>query len=300
MKEEKLLNNTLNIINNSGTNDAYKYLVSNINKLDEKSSQVYNYLYCLAATSNRHEESLDWIKESIEIKGYWYRPEVFEDEDLDSIRKEDRFKKYLEISNERFLKAKEMTETVFTWKIKEKENIMVILHGNQQNNQISKSYWSDINLPDYQLEYIQSKEIDSYKLYRWEDQGDGPTQIHNALSKTHWVDYNDKVLSGFSSGSNTILRTLAETDTICDKVILISPWIPYTEKDAENIINKLIDKDIKVLIICGKEDQDCYPQCKLFESQSKEHGLKINSIYLDKLGHGYPDDFLNMVESFID
>ena len=124
-------------------------------------------------------------------------------------------KKYLEISNERFLKAKEMTETVFTWKTKEKEkeNIMVILHGNQQNN-----------------------------------------QIHNALSKTNWVDYNNKVLSGFSSGSNTILRTLTETDTTCDKVILISLWIPYTEKYAENIINKLVDKDIKVLIICGKED----------------------------------------------
>src|SRR6056297_1686586 len=258
MKEEKLLNNTLKIIKEHGNDKAYEYLSSNIDKLDDKSSQVYNYLYCLAATSNRHEESLDWIKESIEIKGYWYRSEVFEDEDLDSIRKEDRFKKYLEISNERFLKAKEMTETVFTWKIKEKENIMVILHGNQQNN-----------------------------------------EINNALSKTHWKAYNDKVLSGFSSGSNTILRTLTETDTICDKVILISPWIPYTEKDAENIINKLIDKDIKVLIICGKEDQDCYPQCKLFESQSKEHGLKINSIYIDNLGHGYPDDFLDMVGDFL-
>ena len=299
MKEEKLLNNTLNIINNSGSNDAYKYLVSNINKLDEKSSQVYNYLYCLAATSNRHEESIDWIKEAVETKGYWYRPEVFEDEDLDSIREDERFKKYLKISNQRFQIAKEKAETVFTWEGKEKENIIVILHGNQQNNEISKSYWSDLKLHDYQLEYIQSKEIDSYKLYRWEEQGDGPAQIVNALNKSNWQDYNNKVLSGFSAGCNTILRTLIDTDITCDKIILISPWIPCIEKDLDNIINNLIDKDIEALIICGKEDQDCLPQCKLFESKSKELGLKLKSIYIDELGHEYPEDFLDRVEDFL-
>lgn len=267
--------------------------------MDEKSSQVYNYLYCLASTSNKPEESIYWIKEAVETKGYWYRPEVFEDKDLDSIRKDDRFKKYLKISNQRFQIAKEKAEIAYTWKSKEKENIIVILHGNHQNNEISKSYWSDLKLHDYQLVYIQSKEIDSYGIYRWEDQGDGPAQITNFLKKSDWENYNKKVLSGFSAGCNTILRILTETEITCDKLILISPWIPYIEKHTEKYISNLVDKDIEVLIICGKEDQDCLPQCKLFELKGKEIGLKLESIYIDELGHEYPENFLVMVENFL-
>jgi predicted esterase len=299
MKEEKLLNNTLDIIKESGTNEAYDYLVYRIEKLDKKSSQVYNYLYCLAASSDKTEEALDWIKEAVEIEGYWYRPEVFEDEDLDSVREDDRFKKYVEISNKRFQKAEEKSETLYTWKGKEKENILVVLHGNQQSNEISKSYWSDIKLNDYQVEYIQSKEIDSYRLYRWEDNGDGPAQIINTLKKSNWQDYNKKVLSGFSAGCNTILRTLTQTEITCEKIILISPWIPYIEENTEMIINNLLDKDVEVLIICGKEDQDCLSQCKLFESKGKELGLKLKSIYIDNLGHEYPENFLDMVGDFL-
>lgn len=48
-------------------------------------------------------------------KGLWYRPEVYEDEDLDSIREDDRFKEYSSLSLVRYLEASKTVETEFTW-----------------------------------------------------------------------------------------------------------------------------------------------------------------------------------------
>jgi hypothetical protein len=299
MNESQLLNETLNLINDDGTLEAYEFLVSNLELLDDSTSQVYNFLYCLAATSGRPSESLDWMEEAIEMKGFWYRPEVFEDEDLDSIRDNDRFVKYSKLSNAKFMEAKETVEPVFTWEHKVSEDIITVLHGNQQNNKISEGYWSVLELPSYQIEYLQSEEIDSYQLFRWEDEGNGPTQLENVINLISWDEYNTKVLGGFSAGCNTILRFLSETTIECDKVILQSPWIPCIEEDIEGIISNLIMKDIEVLIICGNEDEDCLSQCLKFESKAKELGLKIDVNYIQGLGHDYPGNFKDIVLQFL-
>jgi len=299
MNESQLLNETLNLINDDGTLEAYEFLVSKMDLIDGRTSQVYNFLYCLAATSDRPIESLDWMEEAIETKGLWYRPEVFEDEDLDSIRDDQRFVKYSELSNVKFTEAQETVESVFTWKNKVSDNIITVLHGNQQNNRISEEYWSVLKVPIYQIEYLQSEEIDSYQLFRWEDEGNGPTQLENAITSISWDSYSTKVLGGFSAGCNTILRFLSETTIECDKVILQSPWIPCIEEDIEGIISNLVTKDIEVLIICGSEDEDCLPQCLKFESKAKELGLKIDVNFIDGLGHDYPANFKDIVMRFL-
>ena len=232
-------------------------------------------------------------------KGLWYRPEVFEDEDLDSIRDDSRFVKYSELSNAKFIEAQKIVKLVFTWNRKVSDNIITVLYGNQQNNKISEDYWSVLELPSYQIEYLQSEEIDSYQLFRWEDEGNGPTQLENAINSISWESYSVKVLGGFSSGCNTILRFLRETNNKVDKIILQSPWIPCIEEDLEGLISNLATKNIEVLIICGNEDEDCLPQCLKFESKGKELGLNINTNYIDGLGHEYPFNFKDIILKFL-
>jgi len=122
MNEIKLLNDTLELIGDDGTAKAYEYLLSNLGQIDNRSSQVYNFLYCLAATSGKQVEALDWMEEAIMEKGLWFRPEVYEDEDLDSIREDDRFKEYTSLSLARYLEASKTVETEFTWQSTEQYN----------------------------------------------------------------------------------------------------------------------------------------------------------------------------------
>jgi hypothetical protein len=63
MNETKLLNTTLNILDSSGIDEAYAYLLDNLKNFKVKSSQFYNYLYCLASLLGKKEEALDWIED---------------------------------------------------------------------------------------------------------------------------------------------------------------------------------------------------------------------------------------------
>lgn len=299
MTEIKLLDATLELIDDNGTAKAYAYLVSNLDRDDDWSSQVYNFLYCLAATSDKVDEAIVWLKEAVMAKGLWYRPEVFEDNDLDVIRDYSDFKSCVEISNKRYEEAMKHTKTDFSWNKKNDDNLLVVLHGNQQNNEISRSFWAELAQPSYQIEYLQSSEIDSFQLYRWSDDGDGPGQLNGALGKVAASLYNKTVLAGFSAGCNTILRAIASGDSRCEMVILFSPWMPIVESKCDDVIMALKAKEIATVLICGELDEDCMPQCRLFEERAKALGFKYKQNYLEGMSHEYPENLVALVSQYL-
>ena len=298
MHEANLLDTTLNILDEKSTCEAYDYMLANLDPNEDWSSQIYNFLYCLAASSGKSQEAIHWLKEAILDKGLWYRPEVFEDEDLDSIRQEKDFRLCLQASKEKYDEALKKTSTVLTWKEKTKNKLLLVLHGNQQNNEISQSVWSDFKDKNYQIEYLQSKEIDSYNLYRWSDDGDGPKQLSDALETIESLQYEKVVLAGFSAGCQTILRAITEEHIECDKIILFSPWMPIIESKGREVIEALKKNKIEVVIICGRRDEDCMPLCKFFEDKANELGFKYQSIYLKEFGHAYPNDLTKLISEY--
>lgn len=78
------------------------------------SSQLYNFLYCFSAVAGLKKEALEWLREAIEGKKYWYRPEVFDDSDLDSLRSDSMFQKCKEISDTRYYEELSKAKTVCT------------------------------------------------------------------------------------------------------------------------------------------------------------------------------------------
>jgi len=298
MTEQKLLDNTLDLLDRNDTLKAYEYLTSNLNRNSEWSSQVYNFLYCLAATSGKTAEALSWMVEAIMNKGLWYRPEVFEDSDLDSIREEAQFILCRAVSLKKYTDALQTAKTKFSWEKKHKDNLMVVLHGNQQNNDISKAYWDSLDLSGYQIEYLQSKELDSFDLYRWEDDGDGPQQLSSALDSMG-VEYEEVVLAGFSAGCNTILRAVASELIAPDKILLLAPWMPVLEASAAEVIEQLKHASTEVLMICGKLDEDCLSHCALLETKAKEMNFTCEVKYIEGLSHEYPDEFSVFMRKYL-
>ena len=299
MNEVNLLDATLDVLEKKGTCEAYDYMLATLDTEEKWSSQIYNFLYCLAASSGKNQEAIQWLREAILDKGLWYRPEVFEDEDLDPIRQDQDFLTCLEVSKKKYEEALKKTSTVLSWKEKTKHKLILVLHGNQQNNEISQSFWSDFKDKNYQLEYLQSKEIDSYNLYRWSDDGDGPKQLSDALETTKVLQYEKLVLAGFSAGCDTILRAITEEGIKCDQVILFSPWIPSIESKSHEVIEALKRNKVEVVMICGHLDEDCMPLCKLFEDKANELGFKYKSTYLKELGHAYPSDLTKLISIYL-
>ena len=285
MSEERLLDEALEILGKSGASEAYAYILSNKELLDEHSGQLYNFLYCLSAVIGAKDEALGWMREAIIDRDYWYRPEVFEDSDLDSIRDEAEFAECKKISDERYREALKSSRTLCTWKEVKRAKLALALHGNQQNMDSDKGYWRYLEDEGYQVEYVQSQTIDSHMLYRWENNGE--TQLDGVIKQIPWESYDAHALCGFSAGCNEILKTLANTDFKCEKIILQSPWIPIID-DADSL-DRLLTALCKVTmhIICGENDDDCLPHAKKLAEAAASQGLDCKLEIIAGLGHGF-------------
>ncbi len=296
MNENKLLNQTLELLDKDGNNAAYLFLQENIGKLKNISSQVYNYLYCLAATSNKKSEAIEWLEEAIINNGFWYRPENFSDDDLESLQGNERFEKCKSLSYKRYQEAVNNSNTVCTWKKRERNKLVLILHGNQQNIQVSSQNW-DIFTDDYQVEYIQSKDIDSIELFRWEE--DAKEQVTKIIKNIEWIWYDKRLLCGYSSGCNEILKALLSKKIECEYIVLLAPWIPIINDQLDEILNLLKYKNIKVFISCGTQDKDCFSLARKFEKSAAENGIDIKKNWSKGLAHDIPKDFQTILRQYL-
>lgn len=296
MNEKKVLNKTIDILNKEGAKEAYEFLIRQKGKIEE-SSQFYNFLYCLAALSDRPEKALSFLEEAIVDKKMWYRPEVFLDDDLLSIRDSERFINCRKISDARYKEAIKESSTIFTWKEKTETKLAIGLHGNQQNIGICKNDWKFLKTLGYQVEYVQSSEIDSQDLFRWED--NAKVQLPFVLDRIGLEEYGEYILCGFSAACNEILKSFVDYDINCHKLILVSPWIPIIEKEANKVVEALNKRQIEVILICGKEDEDCYPMALELAKSIKDNGGNIKTIFNENLGHEFPEDMETLLKKIL-
>ena len=284
VKEDQLLYKALNLLEENGAGEAYEYILSNKEFLEDYSSQLYNYLYCLSSVIGKKDESLAWMREALIDEGFWYRPAVFDDEDLDNIRDGEAFLRYKAISTGRYYEALETASTLCTWREVKDAKIALILHGNQQNMYMGVEYWQFFEDEGYQVEYVQSAIIDSHDLYRWEDEGD--TQLDKVIDSIPWDMYNVHALCGFSAGCNEILKTLVGTSVKCQEIVLQSPWIPMIDENLEKLMIAL--EKVRIRIICGSNDKDCLPYAKKLAEEAEKRGLDCRLQVINGLGHKYP------------
>lgn len=295
MKENNIINEALEIMDSS-IKEAYDFLVGKQSFIEDKTGQIYNFLYCLAALCELEEEALKWLEIAIIEEKLWYRPEVFEDEDLDLIRDSLRFQKCVSLSNFRYESVLKKAKSVCTWSEKTSDHLLLVLHGNQQNNDITRSYWTSLE-GDYQVEYLQSSELDSKDLYRWEIDGNGYKELLKALGEIEVNKYETVSLAGFSAGCQVILKALTKGFYVCSKVILVAPWIPEVEKNAEYTVKLLASHHVELEVLCGTKDEDCLPFAKILVEEAKAHDLDVRYKWMNGLNHEYPDELNEVLKS---
>ena len=84
-KENDILETTLSIAE-EGYMPAYRFLLEAYEKTPEQfGPQTLYFLACLAGGSDQPENALSWLKKAILDNGWWYRPEVLEDDDFGSL-----------------------------------------------------------------------------------------------------------------------------------------------------------------------------------------------------------------------
>lgn len=272
-KENDLLEETLSIAEN-GYAEAYRFLQEEYEKNPEKyGPQTLYFLACLAGGAGLPEKASEWLRKAVIDNGWWYRPEVLEDEDLSSLKNDPAFIALKSVSDKRYADAVSKAKEVFSWESKNADNLFLAVHGNTQNGQIARDDWKPLlrESTQWQLETIQSAEPDGYGTYRWSYNTVSYVPVAKAIEKMQNEGYSKIVCGGFSAGCDMLLRAIAFSSARCDMLILQSPWIPILQDHAEDLMNAVKQKNIELKIFCGSDDEDCLPMAKkLYESANSE------------------------------
>ena len=298
IKENDILEKTLEIAEN-GYDEAYQFLKDAY----EKDSEVYGpqtfyFLACLAGGAGKQEEALEWLKKAIVDHGWWYRPEVLEDEDLKGVKEHPAFKTLKSVSDARYTDAVSKTEAVFSWEKKTADYLFLAVHGNTQNGQTARADWKPVFVGNnqWQIETIQSAEPDGYGTYRWSYDMSSYLPVAGAVKMVQKESYQTIACGGFSAGCDMLLRTIAFTSVRCDLLILQSPWIPVLEEHVKAVVSAIREKNIALRIFCGSEDEDCLPMAKQLYEAANRGGCNVKFTVQENNRHQFPEKIYNIKE----
>ena len=273
-RENDILEKTLSLAEEA-YGAAYRFLLLEYERQpDDFGPQALYFLACLAGGDGHGSLALKWLDKSIRENGWWYRPEVLEDDDLASLSDNPAFRALKALSDGRYAQAASASKAVFSWEGKTTDKLFLAVHGNTQNAQLAREDWRPLLDPAWQLETIQSAEPDGYGTYRWSYDMTSYLPVAEAIEKVQDAGYEKLVCGGFSAGCDMLLRAIAFTPARCDTLILQSPWIPMLRDHAEKLLNALRQKGIALKIRCGSEDEDCLPMARQLHDELRSAGLQ--------------------------
>lgn len=290
-KEADLLEQVLSIAETDYA-QAYRFLLDAY----EKSPAAYGpqtlyFLACLSGGTGLSEAALGWLKKAVLENGWWYRPEVLTDDDLETLSGNPEFLSLKAVSDARYQKARETSKAVFSRKSKTAANLFLAVHGNTQNADLAREDWAPVlaGSARWQLETVQSAEPDGCGTYRWSYDMASFLPVAGALEALQTEGYETMVCGGFSAGCDMLLRAICFTPARCDVLVLQSPWIPVLQEHSDALVRALREKHIALRIFCGLEDEDCLPLARQLYTAAKDAGLPVTLTTQEHTRHQFPE-----------
>ncbi|PGM96718.1 alpha/beta hydrolase [Bacillus cereus] len=298
----KLLNETLHCYANKGSFEAYCYITNNAKDVMGNEAQIYNFKYALASAAGLEEEALHLMKKAIIENGFWYGSEyLISDDDLKPLHKFEEFHRMVQLCKEREELAKKPEQADLKYKYsKQNENLLITLHGDQENIQIIEPYWNSVMEQGFMLALPQSSQIQFSDGYVWDSIERGREELKEHYNKIKVnKTFGNIIIGGFSAGARVALHSMLQGEIEVNGFIFVAPWLPEME-EWEEMIGILHDKSIKGYIICGDQDEDCF-ECtqqfvKLLKDKNIEHKYKV----VPNLNHDYPHNFDELLKEAIE
>lgn len=288
--ENDLLEETLAIAE-QGYAEAYSFLRNAYERNAENlGPQAFYFLACLAGGAGMPEAALEWLRKAIAEKGWWYRPEVLEDDDLAALNGNAAFLALKALSDARYASASGQARAVFSWERKTADKVFLAVHGNTQNAQTARADWAPVfaEADSWQIETIQSAEPDGYGTYRWSYDSTAYLPVAEAMERLRGAGYSEIVCGGFSAGCDMLLRAVTLTPARCGALILQSPWLPVLEAQGDAVVSALRQKGIALRLLCGSEDEDCLPMAKQLYDAAQREGLDAKLTIQAHTRHQFP------------
>ncbi|MEK4578094.1 MULTISPECIES: alpha/beta hydrolase [Bacillus] len=298
----KLLNETLHCYANKGSFEAYSYIMNNAKDVMGNEAQIYNFKYALASAAGLEEEALHLMKKAIIENGFWYGSEyLISDDDLKPLHKFEEFHRMVQLCKEREELEKKSEQADVKYKYsKQTENLLITLHGDQENIQIIEPYWNSVKEQGFMLALPQSSQIQFSDGYVWDNIERGREELKGHYNKIKVnKPFENIIIGGFSAGARVALHSMLQGEIEVNGFIFVAPWLPEME-EWEEMIGILHDKSIKGYIICGDQDEDCFEGTQQFVKLLKDKNIEHKYKVVPNLNHDYPHNFDELLKEAIE
>ncbi|MGH0598080.1 alpha/beta hydrolase [Bacillus mycoides] len=298
----KLLNETLHCYANKGSFEAYSYIMNNAKDVMGNEAQIYNFKYALASAAGLEEEALHLMKKAIVENGFWYGSEyLISDDDLKPLHKFEEFHRMVQLCKEReeLAKKSEQADVKYEYS-KQTENLLITLHGDQENIQIIEPYWNSVMEQGFMLALPQSSQIQFSDGYVWDNIERGREELKGHYNKIKVnKTFGNIIIGGFSAGARVALHSMLQGEIEVNGFVFVAPWLPEME-EWEEMIGILHDKSIKGYIICGDQDEDCFEGTQQFVTLLKDKNIEHKYKVVPNLNHDYPHNFDELLKEAIE
>ncbi len=234
-------------------------------------------------------------------KGYffWFIPR---ENQYNHFRREEWFKKALALNNT--LRDKAQTKTKSVYKIvlpkgfdaKKKYPLILIMHGGNQNIEITQKRWrSDELYKNNIVAILQSGWTVATNRFRWDLSGKGIFQegtaidevkrLYNEILEKYSNNIGKIILVGFSQGATLAMNMAIYKDIDCHGVIA---GCPFTDIEKEHSLD-LEKRDIRFFVFTGDKDF-AFKRTEKSMDILKQSGVKMIFKVNKDMGHQFSKD----------
>ncbi len=291
----RLMNRTLELYMDENYEGAYQFITEHAKEVKGNPAQIYNFRYATANKAGNESLAISIMEEAILEKGQWYSYDyLMSDDDLASLRSMPKFQELADLCKKREAEAKKsaVPELKIT-RAEEGSNLLVALHGNEENIAIAEPYWLPALNSGFHLALPQSSDIHFSEGHMWEDPAQGVEELENhinQLTAEFSLDRQKIILGGFSAGARIALYSLLTGAVEAKGFIFVAPWLPEIN-EWEPLLDTLREKGVKGFIIYGGKDEDCNEDAKTLEHLLFEKGVEHQAVVYPDLDHDFPEDF---------
>jgi hypothetical protein len=278
--------------------EAYDLITREHSSPDAIPALVYYLRFSFACKAGMHELAIDLLREAVVGKGYWYSSDYLGDDDLEPLRGRREFKELAELcklkqGNEEIDARSEVELIVPSGGTDKPPAVIIALHGNQLNIPTTRLNWCGEALSDCLVILPQSSHAVCTGAYSWVDPEIGSYEVASHLDEIKMKNTIDKdrlMVGGFSAGGRVALHMLLKGMVKAKGIILLGPWLPDLVS-LEPLIPRLRDAMVRVYLICGDQDKDCYDSTNQLAGLLRDNGIFFKYRVVCGMGHCYPSDF---------
>jgi predicted esterase len=183
-----------------------------------------------------------------------------------------------------------------------KHSLIIALHGDQENIEITEDYWSSCIQKNFLLALPQSSQIQFSEGYEWKDIEKGAREMkehYESILEKYNIDSDNIIIGGFSAGGRVALYSIMKDIIQVKGFILVAPWLPEIDEWAP-LLDKIREKGIKGYVVCGDKDDDCYECTRRFTDLLNSKKITYELKIFKGLDHDYPDNFNEILRNAIE